>query len=120
MSNQTTSAGQHPRAAERGISPWRYEMDGNYMRLYTGCPVLTGDVARGYVGELAASVICDALNTMNAVGKMPSELAAENAALRDAVRELRDALSSIASRHPGYGGSGDIARHSLTKTENLT
>ena len=78
---------QHPKAKAAGITPgeWRIEMDDNYMRLYTGSPVLTGDVARGYVGEGSAKVMADALNTMNAHGHTPSEMV-------EIIRELRRVL----------------------------
>jgi hypothetical protein len=33
------------------------------------------------------------------------------------VKVLREALEAISQRHPGYGGSGEIARKALAATE---
>jgi hypothetical protein len=45
--------------------------------------------------------------------------AARNAlpSLLDDIELLRDALQAISQRHPGYGGSGEIARKALAATE---
>ena len=37
--------------------------------------------------------------------------------LEQDVKMLRDALQLISQRHPGYGGSGEIARKALATTE---
>lgn len=55
--------------------PWRYEMSGadaNYMRLYMPGP-LTGDVARGYVGEANARLIKEAPDLLDACELMLAE-----------------------------------------------
>jgi hypothetical protein len=44
-----------------------------------------------------------------AVNALPSLLAD--------IELLREALQAISSKHPGYGGSGDIARKALAATE---
>jgi hypothetical protein len=44
-----------------------------------------------------------------AVNALPSLLAD--------IELLREALQAISQRHPGYGGSGDIARKALAATE---
>ena len=45
--------------------------------------------------------------------------AARNAlpSLLDDIEMLREALQAISLKHPGYGGSGDIARKALATTE---
>jgi hypothetical protein len=37
--------------------------------------------------------------------------------LEQDVKVLREALQAISLKHPGYGGSGDIARKALADTE---
>ena len=46
-------------------------------------------------------------------------VAAVNAlpSLLDDIEMLREALQAISQRHPGYGGSGEIARKALAATE---
>ena len=39
------------------------------------------------------------------------------ASLLDDIELLREALQAISQRHPGYGGSGEIARKALAGTE---
>ena len=39
------------------------------------------------------------------------------ASLLDDIELLREALEAISLKHPGYGGSGDIARKALASTE---
>jgi predicted nucleic acid-binding Zn-ribbon protein len=63
----------------------------------------------------------DAALAMTEVQPCDSKLnaAARNAlpSLLDDIEMLRGALQAISLKHPGYGGSGDIARKALAATE---
>jgi hypothetical protein len=135
MNKPTTSAVQHPRAAEWGVTPGVAEVtnsmvytlmerkDGKTMnRFWAWCDTQSETGCDDEELHANATVMADALNTMNAVGKLPSELAAENAALRDAVRELRDVMQNVLADIYAYGWSRhcDDIRNALAKTENLT
>ena len=47
--------------------PWHVEMNDNYMRLFMPASGLTGDGARGYVGEATARLIAAAPELMAAL-----------------------------------------------------
>jgi Arc/MetJ family transcription regulator len=124
MNEPTTSAGQHPRAAEMGIAPGSCavalpSIEQPYCRVFAGTKYIATFPELHFQH---ARLCANALNTMNAVGKLPSELAAVNAALREAVRELRDVMQNVLADIYAYGWSRhcDDIRNAITKTEQLT
>jgi len=81
-----------------------FATDDNYRSITAGA----GYTPKGY--EITGCIKpADAAILAAAVNALPSLLAD--------IEMLREALKLISQRHPGYGGSGEIARKALADTE---
>lgn len=134
MNEPNTSAGQHPRATHEisAVTFANGEAELTWHDFETGLNFgLTVKLTDIQCAKLAA-VVPPCVYSMATV-KLPSELAAENVTLRDAVRELRGALIGInheggcycdaqyamGGAHPRHAEECEAARRVLTKTERL-
>ena len=94
--------------AEATPGPWEHIRTGNGQRDRSF-------LRRDWTG---GEYVCEAGGDRN-LNDLPLIAAGRNAlpALLADIELLREALQLIGQRHPGYGGSGEIARKALAATE---
>ena len=94
--------------AEATPGPWEHIRTGNGQRDRSF-------LRRDWTG---GEYVCEAGGDRN-LNDLPLIAAAFNAlpSMLTDIEMLRDALKAVSQKHPGYGGTGDIARKALAATE---